>query len=163
MRFQKLLTAAAAATFLIAACKKGDDGGQTTNPPASSRKDTLTSGKWYITSATGTFTNPLTLKDTTVNLYNDFFDTCAQDDRFIFRTDGKLTNDQGVKKCDATGPQQSDGGTWSLTSGKDTLVMSDGTLPGRFKIVSFSNSSMQLKSDTTYILPIKLLATFVHE
>lgn len=151
----KLLLATAALVFLFAACKKGGgDDPQTTT----SRKDTLTTGKWYITAATATTT--IFGKDTTLNLYGQF-DACAQDDRYLFKTEGKVINDQHILKCDTSGPAQTDGGTWSLSTNADTLRMSGGTLPGNFQIQSFSNTQMQLRADTNYSgFPVKLLATF---
>lgn len=157
---KKFLLGAAALCIVFAACKKSDSGGNTVK----TRNDTLTTGKWRMTAVTGSFTNPLNGHDTTVDIFASF-DACAMDDYYIFLNTGHVTNDQGTVKCDSTGPQQTDGGTWSLNAAKDTLIMQDGTLPGRFQIAAFSNTSMQLRSDTTVsgFLPLQLNATLVHE
>jgi hypothetical protein len=159
---KKLLIAATIACIAIAACKKDDSNGGSGN--GKTRNDTLTTGKWRMTAVTGAGKNPLSGHDTMVDIFASF-DTCAKDDYYIFLATGHVTNDQGTMKCDSTMPQQTDGGTWSLSAAKDTLIMLDGTLPGHFKILSFSNSAMQLRSDTTFsgFLPIQLVATFVHE
>jgi hypothetical protein len=161
---KKILIAASLFCIAIAACKKDPDnnGG---NPSTGSRSDTLTTGKWVITAIIAEGKNPITQRDTTVNFFASNFDSCAKDDLYLFMTTGKMSVDQGTARCDMSGPQQKEDGTWSLSTTKDTLIMADGTLPGRFKIISFSNTSMQLMADTVYagVLPVKLTATFTHQ
>lgn len=158
---KKLLFAAAALCFIIASCKKNEGGDSTPK----TRADTLTTGSWALSAMNASFKNPFTNTDTTVDLYANM-EECARDDRYIFLANGRVTNDQSVKKCDSTGPQQMDGGTWSLSADKSALVMTDGILPGNsYKIAAFSNSAMQLQADSTIagLVPIRVLATFTHQ
>lgn len=156
---KKLLFSALAICVLFAACKPNDNGGASVK----TRKDSLSTGKWRMTAITATGAFPITGRDTTLDLFESF-DSCAKDDRYIFQTDGKITNDQGTAKCFMTEPQQMDGGTWSLNAAMDTLEMKDGTLPGRFRITAFRNGSMKLQKDTAYLIfPMQLEATLTQE
>lgn len=157
---KKLLIAAAILCIAFAACKK-DDGGQT-NTTTTSRKDTLTTGKWMVSSMMLTYT--LSGKESTVNIY-DSLQACAKDDLYLFLTNGNVTIDQGTTKCDTSAPQQNQSGTWALNSSSDTLIL-DGVIPvGKyFKIVSFSNSTMQLRRDSSLAgIPATVTATFSHQ
>jgi len=158
---RKILLAASLLCIVIASCKKDPD----PTPAVPTRSDTLTTGKWIISSIIAQGKNPINQRDTTVNFFASNFDSCAKDDLYMFLTTGKMSVDQGTAKCDMSGPQSKEDGTWNLNAGKDTLIMSDGTLPGKFKIMSFSNTSMQLMADTVYagVLPVKLTATFSHQ
>jgi hypothetical protein len=138
---KKLLLASLALCLTVAACKKGGDGNGTVT-----RKDTLTNGRWQVFSLMGRV--DLGGTPTDVDFFS-FGDSCDRDNIFIFNKDGSLTNDAGARKCSSTDPQQSPGGTWQINAGMDTLSFDGGTLPGKFVISSFSNSSMQLKKDTS--------------
>jgi hypothetical protein len=115
-----------------------------------------------MTSATGTAN--IFGKDTTVDIYASLMEACTRDNYAIFKADSTILNDEGALKCDATAPQQSPGGNWVLNANKDSLILTNSTLPGRFQLVSFSNISMRLKGQTSVSgIPAKLDANFIHE
>lgn len=158
---KKLIFAGFALSLFAVACKKDDNNGGN-NTPVKTRKDTVTSGKWRFTSVTGTAN--FFGQDTTVDIYANFMDACTRDNYVIFRLDSTVTNDEGPTKCDATSPQQSPGGNWYFTPANDSLILTNGTLPGRFQLATFSNISMRLKGQTTYSgIPVKLDAILNHE
>jgi hypothetical protein len=55
----------------------------------------------------------------------EFMDSepCEKDDLIIFNTNGTITNDEGLTKCDPTDPQTTAGGNWALVEGDAKLRM----------------------------------------
>ncbi len=155
---KKLLIAAAAISVTFAACKKSDNGGDT------GRAGILTSGNWKLTGLTLSFKSFFTGNDTTADGFSAI-EACAQDDLYIFLSSKKVNVDQNVSKCDTSAPQQAESGTWAFNTAQDTLIL-DGVIPvGKyFKVVSFSNTSMQLQRDSSLLgTNIKAVATFTHQ
>lgn len=105
----------AAATLLFSACKKSDNsnGGNSA---------ILSSGKWQMIAHTSqTITNNV---PGTVNDVYSSLPSCEKDDYLIFSSSSYIITDEGATKCDASAPQQTQQGTWTLMNNGTKLRQS---------------------------------------
>lgn len=133
----------------FSSCKKDSDAPAvvTTTPT-----EYLTAGNWLTTAITITpgvdIGNGVLLTDLFSTL-----DACEKDDLLIFNSDGTVTADEGVLKCDPNDPQSVNDGTWSISSDYQTLTMTppaDNTEDPilTLTIVSLNDTQLVMSFDT---------------
>lgn len=130
----------------LAACKKNDD------KDNKSKTEYLTSGKWYASS--GTVTYSAMGIDTTVDLFASM-DACDKDDFMEFKTNMSYLADEGATKCDPSDPQINETGTWAFSNNESqlTLMTTDNTTffdTLTFNIKTLNSSTMELTQSETY-------------
>lgn len=107
---------------ILFSCKKED--------PAPTKTELLTAKNWKLTAATIDPALPIAGTgglQTTNDYYTHFLATCQKDDFVSFYTDLKLIQDEGVTKCNTTGPQTY-AGSWAWLAGETQLqTMLNGT------------------------------------
>lgn len=122
-----MLAMALLVTF--SACNKDDDDDDNPMTPT----EYLTAHSWLTTSVeispaleiyTGIVVDDLYEEITLLGQTFSFIDDCDKDDLVFFNTDGTVTEDAGAIKCDPDDPQQTDGGTWTLSDDGKTITMS---------------------------------------
>ena len=108
-----------AMVIAFSSCKKDSD---TAEIISTTPTEYLTAGSWKITAMTidpgVDIGNGILLTDVF-----SLLDACEKDDLMVFNTNGTITADEGVLKCNPDSPQTSNDGSWSLSSDNKTLTI----------------------------------------
>lgn len=133
--------------LLVCSCAKENSNptpGNPSNPDTTAdplkRTDTITAGRWKLT----TFINIQTYQDGTVDTV-DFVTPYpySADNIYTFNPDSTVTKDEGPTKLNSSDPQISVSGTWELDAGGTKFY--DGNVLGAWTdIVQFDSTIMKL-------------------
>ncbi len=144
-----------AGMLAFSSCDKDDkDDNNNTNPGTTkTKKDYLLEGKWQMTYQY----EKLTLNGEVASA-DSTMDDCEKDNISIFLSGGKIAEDEGSMKCDASDPQTDSTSTWVLSADYNTLtVTTDDNQNGidkiPFKVTELSASDLKLEwsLDTNYM------------
>ena len=99
---------------VISSCKKEDN--------VKTATEYLTGGNWTITAMT--IDPGIDLGNGTIitDVYAESMDQCDKDNLMKFNTDGTITGDEGIVKCDDNDPQTSDLGIWTISEDGKTIT-----------------------------------------
>lgn len=157
---QLILSACALSLLFATSCKKDNDSNPSNGGGNSSRKTTLTSGKWKMIASTTTYS--VAGQTFNVDLYA-MLQSCTTDNLFFFNSDGTATQDEGATKCNASAPQTSAAGNWSLGDNDTKLIGSFSGTNITADILELSNTSMKLRYVTNYTgIPATTTTTYTH-
>jgi hypothetical protein len=129
MKIRTFLTVSLSGLFLFA-CHKKDT--------TVSRSELLTSGSWKLSAAVSDNDGNGTYET------DDYagFPSCAKDDIYTFKSNGKFSIDEGPTKCDPGDPQI-DEIDWQLTDSDKTLLIDSDP----YSIVQLDNQTFKIKED----------------
>ncbi|WP_316768947.1 hypothetical protein [Pedobacter frigiditerrae] len=137
-----------ATLLLLTSCQKDivfpDESGSGTGTKPNSEVFTLSGTRWNLTASTTSIDYGGTIFE--ADLFA-LFAKCAIDDIHIFNANGTATDDQGIDKCDPTGPQTVTNGTWKLSSDKKVLTLAT-TVPNAAGITTLDADVLQMDATT---------------
>lgn len=110
-----------------ASCKKTiDDTDNTTT--------SIVGKKWKLTAYTSDG----------VDIYNETYEPCEQDNIQIFAAGGKYILDEGAMKCDENDPQIGETGVWKMSGNKLTFGEADSALQITATVTTLTNTTLKL-------------------
>lgn len=153
------------AALLWVSC--GDDTNNDPDPtPQKTQKDLLMAGDWLAVK--GTVDPPITIEifGQTITI-TDFFELedmepCESDNLLRFKADGTVEDDEGATKCNASDPQTSYGGKWTMSADFKTLTVIDDSDPAEPDTLIMKNivvTSTKLTGVSEIVIPNPLTQT----
>lgn len=99
--------------LIITSCNKNDE---------KTPKDYLTDGSWIINDIELDPGIELVPGVPITDVYDLFYtEECMRDDLIIFNSDGTITEDEGLIKCDPNAPQTTTENTWEMSDDGTTI------------------------------------------
>ena len=150
---KKLLFLGLSLIVLSTACNKSSNDGK-------SRKENLTSGKWYVRAST------IHITGFGIDSTQDVFaamPACQKDNFIQFDSDGTGVSDEGATKCDTSAPQTTPG-TWKFIDNDTRLVVAEaGAMPDTLNVTELNESTLKTTSSYSLLgLTISAIITMGH-
>ncbi len=144
---KKLLLGCAALTLLFASCKKDD------STKDAGARGSLTNGQWKVTASSAVIEYPAPIGTQNQDVYS-ILPECQKDNLFRFNSDGNIISNEGATKCNASDPQETTNGKWTLSSDEKKMSLS-GSFNGASMtidadVITLNQSSLVLKYVTTF-------------